>query len=100
MSNTSNRRHIVALLEGVNKSVTDNNKSDLAVEESTVSSLESSDNGDRHPPEPSPAFTPSPPVRCTYCNQSFTDRTELISDMDKESAEAIAAYESKRMEGL
>ena len=48
------------LLEGVNGYITDNNKSDLVVEESTVSSLESSDDGDRHPPEPSPAFTSSP----------------------------------------
>jgi hypothetical protein len=54
-------------------------------------SLESSD--DRDHPEPSQLF---PPITCTYCNQSFTDRTELITHMDKESSEATADYERKR----
>jgi hypothetical protein len=54
-------------------------------------SLESSD--DRDQPEPSPL---SSQITCTYCNQSFTDRTELITHMDKESAEAVADYERKR----
>jgi hypothetical protein len=58
-------------------------------------SLESSD--DRDHPKPSPAFPASPAqMTCNCCNQSFTDRTELITHMDKESAEAIAEYERKR----
>jgi hypothetical protein len=59
--------------------------------DSIEESLETSD--DRDQPELSPM---SPPITCTYCNQSFTDRTELITHMDKESSEAVAEYERKR----
>jgi hypothetical protein len=37
---------------------------------------------------------------CDYCHQPFTNRTELIAHMDKESAAAVAEYERKRTEEL
>lgn len=38
------------------------------------------------------------PFQCTYCDQSFTNKIELIAHMDRESATAIAEYERKRTE--